>query len=156
MFCSVSFCCTTVWPSHTYTHIHTHAHIYILFFFFFYFCSFFFRAAPAAYGSSQAKGLIGTITAGLCHSHSNARSEPQLQPTPQPQQRQIRAMSESYTTTHGNDGFLTHWARQGLNLKPHGSYLDSFPLCHNRNSYILFLTLPSTMFHHKWLYFPVL
>ena len=40
-------------------------------FFFF----FFFRAALAAYGGSQARGLIGAIAAGLHHSHSNARSE---------------------------------------------------------------------------------
>ena len=40
-------------------------------------------AAPAAYGGSQARGLIGAAAAGLCQSHSNARSEPRLQPTPQ-------------------------------------------------------------------------
>ena len=43
-----------------------------------------FRAVPSAYGSSQARGRIGAIAAGLCHSHSNARSdELPLQPTPQ-------------------------------------------------------------------------
>ena len=51
------------------------------FFFFFVFCPF--RATPAAYGGSQARGLIQAIAASLCHSHSNARSEPHLQPTPQ-------------------------------------------------------------------------
>jgi len=40
-------------------------------FFFF----FLFRAAPAACGSSQARGQIGAAAAGLYHSHSNARSE---------------------------------------------------------------------------------
>ena len=34
--------------------------------------------AGEAYGSSQARGLIGGAAAGLCHSHSNARSEPHL------------------------------------------------------------------------------
>ena len=34
-----------------------------------------FRATPATYGSSQARGRIGVTAAGLCHSHSNARSE---------------------------------------------------------------------------------
>ena len=43
----------------------------------------FFWAAPAAYGGSQARGLIAAVTAGLHHSHSNAESEPHLQPTPQ-------------------------------------------------------------------------
>ena len=45
---------------------------------FFVFCPF-----TAAYGGSQARGLIGAIAAGLCQSHSNARSEPHLQLTPQ-------------------------------------------------------------------------
>ena len=37
-----------------------------------------FRAAPAAYGSFQAKGQIGAIAASLHHSHSSAGSEPCL------------------------------------------------------------------------------
>ena len=37
-----------------------------------------FSAAPATYGGSQAKGQIGAIATGLCHSHSNAGSEPSL------------------------------------------------------------------------------
>ena len=47
------------------------------------FLFFFLRAAPAAYGSFQARGWIGAAAAS--HSHSNARSEmppwPILQPT---------------------------------------------------------------------------
>ena len=43
----------------------------------------FFRAAPVAYGDSQARGLIGAVAASLRHSHSNVRSEPPLCPTPQ-------------------------------------------------------------------------
>ena len=34
-----------------------------------------FRAAPAAYGNSQARGQIEAEAAGLHHSHSNAGSE---------------------------------------------------------------------------------
>ena len=49
--------------------------------FFFSFLFFFFRAAGAAYGSSQARGQIGATATGLHHSHSNARSELCLQPT---------------------------------------------------------------------------
>ena len=41
------------------------------------------RAAPEAYGRSQARGPIGAVAASLHHSHSNAKSEPHLQPTPQ-------------------------------------------------------------------------
>ena len=41
------------------------------------------RAAPAAYGGSQARGPIGAIVTGLHHSHSNAGSKRCLQPTPQ-------------------------------------------------------------------------
>ena len=36
-----------------------------------------------AYGGSQARGIVGAVAAGLCHSHSNARSEPHLRPTSQ-------------------------------------------------------------------------
>ena len=48
-------------------------------FFFLYFS----RAAPAAYGGSQARGLIGAVAAGLRHSHNNMGSKPHLQSTPQ-------------------------------------------------------------------------
>ena len=39
---------------------------------------FFFRAAPAAYGGSQPRGLIGAVAADLHHSQSNTRFEPCL------------------------------------------------------------------------------
>ena len=41
----------------------------------------FFMATYVAYGSSQARGQIGAVTASLCQSHSNARSELHLRPT---------------------------------------------------------------------------
>ena len=44
------------------------------------------------YGSSQARGRIGAVSAG---------------PTPQPQQCQMQAASATYTTAHGNTGSLT-------------------------------------------------
>ena len=37
-----------------------------------------FRAAPAAYGSSPARGQIGAAATGLHDSHSNTGSEPRL------------------------------------------------------------------------------
>ena len=46
--------------------------------FFFFFSFLLFRAAPAAYGGSQARGLIRATAAALPHNHSNARSEPCL------------------------------------------------------------------------------
>ena len=52
-----------------------------------------FRAAPAAYGGSQARGQVGTMAASLL---------------PQPQQHGIQAASETYTTAHGNARSLTH------------------------------------------------
>ena len=53
-------------------------HIFYLFYFIlFYFLSFCLsRAAPVAYGGSQARGAIGAVAASLHHSHSNAGSEP--------------------------------------------------------------------------------
>ena len=45
------------------------------FIYFFLFCLLsFFRAEPAAYGGSQARGLIGAVAAGLHKSHSNTGS----------------------------------------------------------------------------------
>ena len=67
---------------------------------------FFFRAAPSAYGGSQARGWIGDVAAGLRHGYSNARSELHLCPTPQ-----LTAMPDPQSTERG----------QGLNLQPHGS-----------------------------------
>ena len=46
-----------------------------------YFCLF--RAAPTAYGGSQARGPIGAVAAGLRHSHSNVGSKLHLRPSPQ-------------------------------------------------------------------------
>ena len=48
-------------------------------FFFFVFS----RAAPTAYGGSQARGLFRAVATGLHHSHSNRGSKPHLQPIPQ-------------------------------------------------------------------------
>ena len=61
-------------------------HSFILFYLFIYlfFCLFAISwAATAAYGCSQARGLIGAIATGLRQSHSNTGSEPRLHPTPQ-------------------------------------------------------------------------
>ena len=58
---------------------------------FYYFCLF--RAAPEAYGGSQAKGWNPSYNCW---------------PIPQPQQRQIRAESVTYATAHGNARSLTH------------------------------------------------
>ena len=51
-------------------------HLFAMLFFFFLFLSFcLFRAIPAAYGDSQARGLIGAVAAGLCQSQSHRGSE---------------------------------------------------------------------------------
>ena len=73
------------------------------FFFFLVFCLY--RAASAAYGGSQDRGLIRAEAASLHHSHSNTRSKPHLQ---------IRAAFSTYTTAHGNTGSSTHWAGPGI------------------------------------------
>ena len=54
---------------------------HLIFLDFFIFCLF--RAIPVAHGACQARSLIGTIAAGLHHSHSNVGSKPHLRPTPQ-------------------------------------------------------------------------
>ena len=81
-----------------------HRLILLIFILFIYF--YLFRAAPAAYGDSQARGPIGAIATGLHHSHSNSRSKLCLQPTP---------------TAHGNAGSLTQWARPGI--EPRSSWM---------------------------------
>ena len=72
---------------------------------FIYFLILLFRAIPAAYGGSQARGLIGATAAGLRHSPSNAGSEPHLRPTPQ-----LMAILDPGPTERG----------QGSNPHPHG------------------------------------
>ena len=60
--------------------------IVMLYLFFFLFVFVFFaisRAAPVAYGGSQARGLIGAVAAGIHPGHSNVGSELRLQPIPQ-------------------------------------------------------------------------
>ena len=78
-----------------------------------------FRAMPAAYGSSQARGRVGSTAAGLHHSHSNVGSEPHLGHTPQ-----LMAMPDPQPTERS----------QGLNPRPHGYRLGSFPLSHPGNA----------------------
>ena len=70
----------------------------------FYFCLF--RAAPTAYGGSQASGWIRAVAASLHYSHSNAGSKPCLWRTPQ-----LTAMPDP----------LTHWVRSGI--KPASSWI---------------------------------
>ena len=64
-------------------------------YFYFIFCLL--RAAPAAYGGSQARDWIWGVAAGLHHSHSNTGYE--MHPPPSP---------------HGNGRSSTHWARPGI------------------------------------------
>ena len=70
------------------------------------FCFFLFRAAPEAYGGSQARGHIGAAAASLQHSHSNGGSKPCLPPT-----LQFTATPDPCPTEQG----------QGLNVRPRGS-----------------------------------
>ena len=53
-------------------------------FIFYLFIFVFLGLPPTAYGGFQARGQMGAIAAGLCHSHnSHMGSEPRLQSTPQ-------------------------------------------------------------------------
>ena len=55
-----------------------------------------FRAAPMAYGGSQARGQIGATAAGLHHNHSHAESNQWLWLTPQ-----LMATPDSSPTERG-------------------------------------------------------
>ena len=70
--------------------------------------SFFFTAALAVYGGSQARGQIRAAAAGLQHSHSNTGSEQRLRLT-----LQLAARPDPQPTERG----------QGSNLNPHGHYI---------------------------------
>ena len=64
--------------------VSTYVQVWFFFFFFFFFLVFcLFRPTPAAYGGSQARGLIRAAVANLRHSHNNTGSKLRLQPTPQ-------------------------------------------------------------------------
>ena len=83
---------------------------------------FHFRAAPMAYGSSQAKGQIRARAAGLHYSHSNAGSQPCLRFT----LKLIAALDPG--PTERGQGAVPHFQ---------GYQSDSFPLRHNGNSGVL-------------------
>ena len=82
---------------------------------FFGFCFLLFRATPAACGSSQARGWIGTAAAGLHHSHSNAGSEACL-------------------WHHSSQQWWIPERGQGSNPRPHGYLSGSLPLSHDGHS----------------------
>ena len=80
----------TEYKKHTFTKLVSFTNSTFIFFLFFNFLNLFIYffvfllflwAAPAAYGGSQARGLIGAANPGLRQSHSNVASEPRLQPT---------------------------------------------------------------------------
>ena len=87
-----------------------------------------FRAAPAAYGGSQARDRMRAVATGLHHSHSNAGSQPLLQPT-----SQLTATLDPSPTERG----------QGWNLCPHGCQSDSFILSHDGNSTLALISSPA-------------
>jgi len=76
--------------------------------FFFFFLSF--LGPHTAYVSSQARGQIRPVAAGLHQSHSNVGSEPHPPPTPQ-----LTATPDPQPTEQS----------QGWNPQPPGSYPDS-------------------------------
>ena len=82
-------------------------------------CFLLFMATPSAYGSSQARDLIGGTAASLYHSHSNAGSGPICNPHHSSLQCQIlNLLSEARDRTH----ILMDTSRTG-----------SFLLCHKGN-----------------------
>ena len=88
--------------------------------------TFLFRAAPAAYGVSRARGQIGAVAVCLHHSHSNAGSEPHVQITLQ------FAAPVTHAAVCSNTGSLTHW--RSLRIKLASSWIFCRvlnPLSHN-------------------------
>ena len=88
----------------------------LLFIYLFYFLLF--RATPAAYGSSQAKGWIGAAATNLCYSLRNARFQPHLQPIYHSswQHQILNPLSWSRDGTHilmDTSRVRYHWAMTG-------------------------------------------
>ena len=104
---------------------------------------FFFRAAPMAYGSCQARCRIRPVATGLHHSHSNAGSELHLQPTPQ-----LMAMPS-----------LTHWEKPGI--EPASSwflvgFITTEPQWELHSTVLFWLLFTWNNFSHSllhWIYF---
>ena len=82
-----------------------------------------FRAEPAAYRSSQARGGIGAAVASLCHSHSNTGSELHLQTTPQ-----LVAMPDLQPTEQGQGSncILTETSSGFEPAEPQWEHLNFF------------------------------
>ena len=78
-----------------------------------------FRATPAAYGGSQARGLTGATAAGLHHSHSNLGSKTCLQHIPQLMAilRSFNPLSKARDGTHilmVTSQVRYHWTTMGI------------------------------------------
>ena len=73
-----------------------------------------FRAAPKAYGGSQARGPIGTVSAGLHLSHSNTGSELHLRPIPQLTRSLTHRTRLGIEPTWMLVGSDNHWATTGM------------------------------------------
>ena len=72
-----------------------------------------FRATCAAYGNSQARGLIGAVATSLQHSHSHAGSNLHL--WPMPQCHILNLLSEAGNRTCILiDTSWVHWAMMGI------------------------------------------
>ena len=88
------------------------------FFFWFFFVVFFLllRAAPVAHGSSQARGRIRAVVAGLHHSHSSAKSWAFDQNHSSQQCRILNPLSEARDWTcilMDTRWIYYHWAHNG-------------------------------------------
>ena len=92
---------------------------------------FLFRTEPIAYGSSQARGLIGAAAAGLS----------------QNQAMWIKATSATYTAAHSNVRSLTHWTRPGIEFTSSRILVSFMPLSHNGNSQHVRILRKTAMFH---------
>ena len=88
--------------------------------------AFFFRAEPAAYGGSQARGLIGATAARLHLPAYTTATE-------------TWDLSRVCSLHHRNAGSLTHWARPGIESEPYVYQSGLFLLRHDRNSSFGFL-----------------
>ena len=101
----MSFCVLMYYPR--YPHL-----LFGQYFIFFHFI--FFRGAPTAYGSSQARGWVKAAAAGLHHSHSNTRSRSKLRLRPTPSSGQCSDRGQgSNRVLMVTSQVHYHWAMTG-------------------------------------------
>ena len=115
-----------------------------------------FRAIPQVCGSSQARGPIRAVAAGLCHNHSNTRSEPCLWLTPQLTATwTLNPLSEArdwICILMDTSQIHFRWATMGIPIKPFLMIPNQFVFFSLWISSLLIFHIASWFFYRNYLF----